>query len=90
MGAKNGGSFFYPGDPVRCGDMRSHATINRVKQNQERVKTVLGGKLDATTGNPEFGVPRDDVQNLKGIVMSAVVSSSIDIGCDFEIYVKPH
>ena len=69
--------------------MRSLATINRVRT---RLTTgeVLGENLDATTGNPELGVPRDDVWNLMGIVMSAVVSSSVDIGCDFEIYVKPH
>ena len=37
-------------------------------------------KNDAITGNPELGVLRDDVRNLKGITMSAVVSGSVDIG----------
>ena len=65
--------------------MRSLATINCA-----RIKLGTGedGKLDATTRNPDLDVLRDDVQILKGIIMSAVVSSFVDVGCDFEFYVK--
>lgn len=53
-----------------------------------KLRTGEDGKLDATTENPDLGMPCDDVQIRKGITMSAVVSSSVDVGCDFEIYVK--